>query len=375
MIPKVPASLNAKLTKCLTDFLPKTTTDVSVKDIQVHESKGYSSLIYTFSGEFSLEGRKSSKEFMMKEYRREFVDKGRKEFSLFKVLKKQNLPVPTAYCFEEENPITGKPIMIMDRIRGKTGSNYLNDEKDAKFIVENMAKILVKVHAATLNKFANSSTLIQEYIIKQAPLMETRFIISKPGMKFFVFSPRTQRRFIAAVKKLGVMEPKKVPQTLLHVDYILDHILISNGQCIVIDWGDAIIGDPAYDIARTYHMLRLEQNNTKVDMGEYFVKCYKKYGNQNSLVNLQFFKDNTAIEIGKSSGLSYFNAHRFRNYAKLVSLIFGDVVGEFNREKYVKRQQKNYAQHHNAALRNVRRLQSYALQYLERDRYEIASTQ
>ena len=100
MIPKVPASLNAKLTKCLNDFLPKTTTDVSVKDIQVHESKGYSSLIYTFSGEFSLEGRKSSKEFMMKEYRREFVDKGRKEFSLFKVLKKQNLAVPTAYCFE-----------------------------------------------------------------------------------------------------------------------------------------------------------------------------------------------------------------------------------------------------------------------------------
>ena len=65
MTPKVPASLNAKLTKCLTDFLPKTTTDVSVKDIQVHESKGYSSLIYTFSGEFSLEGSKSSKEFMM----------------------------------------------------------------------------------------------------------------------------------------------------------------------------------------------------------------------------------------------------------------------------------------------------------------------
>ncbi len=47
MTPKVPASLNAKLVQYLTNFLPKTTTDVIVKDIQVHESKGYSSLIYT----------------------------------------------------------------------------------------------------------------------------------------------------------------------------------------------------------------------------------------------------------------------------------------------------------------------------------------
>ena len=114
----------------------------------------------------------------MNGYKREFVDKGRKEFSLLKALRKQNLPVPTAYCFEEEKPITGKPIIIMDRIRGKTGSSYLNYKKDTKFIVENMAKILVKVHAVTLDKFANSGTLIQEYISRQAPLMETRFIIA-----------------------------------------------------------------------------------------------------------------------------------------------------------------------------------------------------
>jgi len=62
MTPKVPASLNAKLVQYLTNFLPKTTTDVSVKDIQVHESKGYSSLIYAyFQEKFSSKGCKNSR--------------------------------------------------------------------------------------------------------------------------------------------------------------------------------------------------------------------------------------------------------------------------------------------------------------------------
>ena len=326
--------------------------------------------MYSFFGTLNSEGYEQTKEFILRIYKDENdVKKGHKEFTILNALKEQNLPVPTVYYFDEHCEVLGKPFMIMERIRAQDASNYLNDEKTSQIIVKKMAKALVNIHKVDLKHIENSNVLRQQYERKQQELLDARFFINKQGPKFLGFSPPHQRRFIAAVKKLPCTIPKKVCSTLLHLDYEPSHILVLNGRCIVIDWGEASIGDPAYDVAWTYHKLRLERENAKVDLGEYFVQCYEEFSGQ-KLVNLQFFKDNVAIEMAKWSGLLPFHSRRSKNYARLLSIFFGDFIGEFMRALHVYRKKKIMDGHHTSVWTNINYIQSYALRYLERNRYK-----
>ena len=258
--------------------------------------------------------------------------------------------------------------MVMEKIVGRNASYYLNDEKSAQVIAEKMAKTLVKIHKTYPNCIQDSNILQQQYELKQRGLLEIMFFINKRCPNFLGFSPPRQRRFIAAVKRLKYIEPKKFRPTLVHLDYEPNHVIVSNGRCIVVDWGEASIGDPAYDVAWTYHKLRLGRAKAKVDLGEYFVKSYEKYNGQR-LVNLQFCKDTVAIEMAKWCGLSPFYGNRFRNYAKFVALFFGDVVGELARAMYVYRLRGLMTGHHTSIWSNIEYIQNYATRYLQRDRY------
>ena len=233
-----------------------------------------------------------------------------------------------------------------------------------------MAKCLVDIHKVNLNCLEISDALQQQYEVKQKKLLDIRSFISKHCMSFLGFSPPHQRRLIAAIKRLGYIEPKKVCPGLLHLDYEPNHILMSNGQCVVVDWGEASVGDPAYDVAWTYHKLRLERENADVDLGEYFVQCYEKYRGH-KLVNIQFFKDAVAIEMARWCGLLHFGGRSSMNYAKIMLLFFGDPIGEVNRALYAYRLGKAMAGHHTPVWTNIRYIQNYSLRYLERQIQKI----
>jgi len=353
----------------LTTFLPYDAENVSVRGFRRFDKQGRSSFMYSFLGTFTSGGCKQSKEFILKLFGEETVEKGRKEFAILKTLKEQNLAVPTAYCFKENNKVLKKPFMIMERIVAKNASDYLMDGKDVEGIVKKMAECLVDIHKVNLSYVEISDVLQRQYEVKQKSLLDTWFFINKHCMSFLGFSPPYQRRFIAAVKRVGYREPKKVCPALLHLDYEPNHILLSKGHCIVVDWGEASVGDPAYDVAWTYHKLRLERESAKVDLGEYFVQCYERYRRQ-KLVNLQFFKDIVAIEMAKWCGFLHFGGSNFRNYAKIMSLFFGDAIGELMRALYIYRLGKVMAGHHTPVWTNIEYIQNYALRYLERDRYQ-----
>lgn len=366
-------NLMAKIASCCTKFLPPDTACIDVQGIRKLAEQGRASMMYSFFGTFSSQGSKQRKEFILRLYKDGNQEKGRKEFSLLTVLKDQNLPVPTAYCFEEDRVVLGHSFMIMERIMAKDASFYLNDEETAKSIVEKMAESLSMIHNVGLDHINNSEALWRQYELKQKLLLEVRSFINKRCTRFLGFCPPPQRRFITAVKRLGYIEPKKVSPTLVHLDYEPNHVLVLDGRCIVVDWGEASVGDPAYDVAWTYHKLRLGREKAKIDLGEYFVKCYEKYSGQ-KLVNLQFFKDAVAIEMAKWCGLSPFHATRFKNYRKLVSLFFGDIVGEVKRIMYVKRLRRVMAGHHTRVWSNINYIQNYTLRCLESDRYETTES-
>jgi len=331
--------------------------------------QGRASSMYSFFGSFSSGSSKEQKEFILRVYKEGNDEKGRKEFTLLKVLKEKNLPVPTAYWFEENHVALGKSFMIMERIMGKNASFYMTDDESAKVIVKKMAKCLVMIHNVELDHIENSDVLLREYKHKQKCLLELRSFINKQCLGFLGFCPPSTRRFIGAVKRMGYLEPKKVPHTLVHLDYEPNHVLLLDGRCIVVDWGEASVGDPAYDVAWTYHKLRLGRENAKIDLGEYFVKWYETYNGQ-KLVNLQFFKDMVALEIATWCGLSPFHDNLFKNYRKLLALFFGDVVGGVSKAMYVRRLRRFMVGHHTSVWTDINYIQSYSLQYLEKDRYE-----
>ena len=361
--------LRTAVTSCCSNSLLPYGECVDIHEIRKCDTQGRASVTYSFFSTFSLGESKQQKELLLKVYKEGNKENGRKEFALLKFLKDKNLPVPTPYCFKENDPATGKSFIIMERVAGKHPSFPFPDDESTKHFVKEMAKCLALIHNVELDHIENSDFLCRQYENKQKKLLDIRSFICNRNIPLLGFCPPPQRRFILAVKRLGHIEPKKVSPKLIHLDYEPNHVLVLNGRCIVVDWGEASIGDPAYDVAWTYHKLRLGRENAKIDLGKYFVKCYEKYSGQ-KLVNLQFFKDMVAIEMAKWSGLSPFHDNRFKNYRKLLALFFGDVVGEITRSIYVRRLRRFMAGHHTRVWSNINYIQSYALQYLEKDRYE-----
>jgi len=363
-----------RLAECLKDVLPPNATGVSVHDIHKRKEQGTASVMYSFPLTYISEGLKQRKDFVLRMYREGYEKLGPKEFAVLKALKEYNLPVSTAYYFEADKKIMGKPFIIMEKIVGKPASHYINDEAKGQIIVDNMARILVRLHKIDPNCIQNSNVLKEQYELRQLGLLKIRFFIDKRCMNFLGFCPLRQRRFIAAVKRLEEVKPKNFRPAILHLDYEPDHVLVSNGRYIIVDWGETSIGDPAFDVAWTYHKLRLGRELARMDLGEHFVRRYEKYMGQR-LVNLQFCKDMVALELALKFGLSPFHARasHFRNYAKLVDLTFGNIFGTLLGAKELRRLKRLMAVHHNRIWSNIEYIQGYAAQYLERDRYSTTN--
>lgn len=366
---KIESYLFSKIASSCSNFLPDNSTCLDVHGLRKLEFQGRASIMYSFFSTFCLEGVKKRKEFILRVFKEDNCVKGQKEFSLLKGLKKQNLPVPDVYCFEDNVNIFGNSFMIMEKIEAKDASSYFVNEESSKKIIKKMAECLATIHSVNLDSIECSDVLWHKYKLKQRWLFGTRYFVVNRGVSFLGFCPPPQRRFIAAVERLGIVSPKKVNPALIHLDYEPNHVLVRNDRCIVVDWGEASVGDPAYDVSWTYHKLRLGKDASRTDLGNYFVKCYEKYTNQ-KLENLQFFKDMVAMEMAIWSGLSPFHNDKAQNYRKLLSLIFGDVIGLVTRSMYVHRLEKRMANHHTRVWRNVDYIINYVLRYLEKDRYE-----
>jgi aminoglycoside phosphotransferase (APT) family kinase protein len=356
------------LEKCLKDSLPHDATRVSVDDIQRLSKQGTTTQMYSFPVTYFSEGSEHREEFILRLYKEGSEKNGQKEIMLLKTLKRHGLPVPTAYCFEENSRIMQKPFMIMEKISGISASNHLDTETRSKVIVDKMAKNLVKIHKLDLNYIENPEALRRQFESRIRELLEIKFFIKKYCMNFLGFCPILQRKFIAAVKRLEHSKPRKSRYSLLHLDYEPDHIIVSDGQLIVVDWGEASIGDPAFDVAWAYHKLRLGRETSKIDLGDHFTRSYERYLGR-SLVNLQFYKDMVAIEVALRFGLSPFKGRKLQDYAKIVDLNFGNIIGTLLSARQMSRLRNMLEHHHNEIWKNLEYIQDYAIRYLETDRY------
>lgn len=330
--------LSTRLADHLKAFLPTDATSVMVHDIRPLREQGASSLMYSFLITYVSQGLEQEKSFVLRVYHKGYAGRGKKEFELLKVLKEHNLPVPTAYCYGTNGGLTGNQFLVMEKIEGKSVSHIMNDETNARFIVDKMAEILFMIHKLSPNLIRESNILQEEYELKQRDLLKMRLLIKTCRMDFLCIS-RLQRRFVAAVRRLEDVKPKRFSPAILHSDFEPHHVLISNKQLTVVDWGEALVGDPMFDVAFTYHFLRLGKMANEVDLGEYFVRCYEKRMSQ-ELVNLQFHKDMCALFLALWSGLLPFQSPRLLSLGRVNSFIrnvFGNFWGEVYRQKLQKK--------------------------------------
>jgi aminoglycoside phosphotransferase (APT) family kinase protein len=361
------SNFSKKLSEYLQPSLPPTATHLNVNYTCILKAQGRTSTVYSFTLTYLSNGLKQRKDFVLKVYNKESASHARKEFAMLKTLKKNGIAVPDAYYLKENDEILGKNFLIMERIAAEPVSQNLEDEGKAQFIVDKMAKLLRSVHNLDPSCIENFKLLHEQYKTELRGLLEVMFFIKKTYRSYFSFSSPLQKRFAAAVYRLRAITPEKYRSAILHGDYKPDHILASNKELAIVDWGIASVGDPSYDIAYSYHRLRIGRETDKIDLGERFVKAYENCVGQ-KLINLQFCKDIVAIWLAMIYGLSPFKIDKLWNIGKLVDLTFGSPLGRLMWAIYLPKQRRIVSTQDYQEKQDC--IHKYVIQYLEKGRYD-----
>jgi thiamine kinase-like enzyme len=252
----------------------------------------------------------------------------------------------------------------MEKINGKSLDTYLQSDVNTYKLVDKMAEKLAELHQINPKALSNFNSLHEQYKFRQNKLLNLEHFINKFGQVPFFYMP-SQRQFVSVVKKLGKVNLKSYPLALLHLDYEPNHVILSGDELVLVDWGEALVGDPSFDVAWAYHKLRIGRDFSKVDLGEHFVKCYEKHSGH-SPVNLDVYKMLVPLEMAVWAGLSPFTGKVPSDYYRLLDLTCGNIFGIFSGKVYRKRLSERMATHHTKIWSNINYIQNYAIHYLEK---------
>jgi aminoglycoside phosphotransferase (APT) family kinase protein len=246
------------------------------------------------------------RDFVLRTCRDNNEERMAREYRALKTLKVQGIPVPTAIALELDRNIIGAPFMIMEKINGASVSNFLGDKENALAIVDMLAKLLASLHKVDpkilFRTDLSRNMLGQTVEFSERVLSELRERINIGYITSF--SPFVRRKYLGAVMKLEKAKIQGFPLALIHADFGPDHVLLSDSGPVITDWEGIRWGDPAYDVGWVYHAIKLEgqimidhrfvkaskQAPFDFDVGEEFVKCYKRY-NGSIPANLEFYKN------------------------------------------------------------------------------------
>lgn len=312
-----PENLTAYLKKnAPVPLFPPNATDICVHDLHMLKTQGASCEMDSFSVTYFLEGLERRSDYILRIYRHHGNKKGArtralKEFEALKALKQYDMPVPAAYCLETNEKFIGKPFIILEKILGKSASHLLRYETEARALVtvDKIAKTLAMIHRLDPKCLHYPELMQERHKFAQRKLSETKFLIN--SKRIMSLSPFLGSKYIRAIKQLeGTKTESHFRPSILHGDFGPDHVLVTSGQFVVVDWEGVDVGDPAYDVGWTYHVLKLEgrmiidhariesdePDRVKIHLGEHFVKCYENSVGE-KLVNLDFYKDLAAVKL------------------------------------------------------------------------------
>lgn len=363
MKPKNPNILDI-LKNQSSNFLPSNVTNVRVHSLVSFEHQGLSSEMYTFILSYRRDGLVQTDNLVLRVYNEGFENAGFKEFTLLRALKERGLPVPRVYIYEDINNKLGKAFMVMEKIDGAPALCLLDDEDAVLVAVDKMAEVLNKIHKQDPRFLQSFNTMQKQYELEQEKLLKAIVWIKKTPMLFFSSLPSCQKRFITSVKRLENLEPKKFQPAILHNDYEPNHVLVVRGKYKIIDWHMAVIGDPCFEVANTYHVLNLLKRNNKMNLGSYFVECYEKH-NGRKLQNLQFCKTMSILRLASWFLLFPFDPTIISIFTNVLRYFF--LTGRISYDRRKRRLEKTLELQHSVDQRPIVYFQDYIIRYLENE--------
>ncbi len=152
------------------------------------------------------------------------------EYKLLQLLKTARVPVPTPYDYDQTGDILSSPYVVIEFIEGETVFSPSN----IHLYIEQLAAMLVKLHRVDLTSWDLS------YLPKQDKVLLT--LIRKAEANY--------ENLKSELKTFLSIKSNTNKNVILHGDFWPGNTLWKDEKLVaVIDWEDAAIGDPLFDVA------------------------------------------------------------------------------------------------------------------------------
>lgn len=226
-------------------LIPKKATDIKICNLsRLH---GGVNDLYAFSVTFSYKGKEMTLELVLKLYKEK--ETAKREYYTLKALMRASFPVPQVYVLEMNEKLLGAPFIIMERIKGKSISDYMKhlSKKEILDFFESFAEDLAILHKLDIKAFSFLRRPKDEYDYakKQSLKGETWAKDMIKGQDFNL------------VTKWLEANAHQCPchcYSLLHGDMNPKNFLITNEKkTVFLDWTWAEIGDPLMDLGYVYY--------------------------------------------------------------------------------------------------------------------------
>jgi tRNA A-37 threonylcarbamoyl transferase component Bud32 len=307
------------------NFVPHGATFDRISDLK--RIGGVVNDVYSFSVTFRNEGYEQKNNLVLKTYGKaldpvletygddENLKRCAKEFQVLRSLQRIGFPAPRAYLCECDSGVLGYPFVIMqgeESVSNNTG------------ITDCFVQTLIRLHSLDIAKLDIGALKGPKDFCE---FEKQRLLYLKIFMNLYPrHSKRVKNDFEFAIHWLeSNVSNNHCPQyCLIHGDYRTPFNLILTGdsRLVVIDWEEAEIGDPAYDVGMAYARARLDYGR---EIADHFVQEYLRYSDKDFGQRLLFYElmAHLRLAISHSSVLSNpTRAYKIRGMKAFLSFPF-----------------------------------------------------
>lgn len=161
-----------------------------------------------------------------------------KEASVLDCLSNEtNLPVPKAMKFVKQKQYD-QCWVLMEYIEGETLRTAISNQKNKnkrRELIFHFGNILSKIH----------STPCPDRLKSERPWIDDMLLHAEYNLNHYKVDGNK-----ALLDKIKTNKPSMAKQALIHGDFTIDNVLVSNGVISgIIDWSGGANGDPRYDLS------------------------------------------------------------------------------------------------------------------------------
>lgn len=192
------------------------------------------------------------------------IPRFRKEKEIYDLLRKNNLPVPKIYAYDNSKNIIPYTFILMDRIYGENLGDLWKglSDSDKDNMLVNLGKLLAQIHSVRFSQFG------EEYANRQ-------FIGPRSYKEYF---GSYLDEIVEKLRKSGVLSEKKItklanfyhsplfdlkiPASLTHGNFIYDNIIVEDEKInAIVDWEWARATHNEDELATVlYRVLKMDKN-------------------------------------------------------------------------------------------------------------------